>query len=62
MTPAYLRAKLAAQYLGVSRSYFDAHIAHHVPAHDLTLPGAKKRLRVWYVADLDAWMAARKVA
>ena len=56
----YLRPGKAAAYLGVSRRHFETHIAPWLPVHDLTPTGAKRRLLVWAVADLDDWMAARR--
>lgn len=53
LAPAYLRLKQAAAYLGVSARYF----YRHVDARPLELPGrGKRRVLVWRVADLDAWV------
>lgn len=54
MTPAYMKQKAAAAYLGVSVRYFQL----HVDVRPKELPGRGRRpMLVWSVAELDAWVA-----
>ncbi|HVX38773.1 MAG TPA: hypothetical protein VHB25_04290 [Gemmatimonadaceae bacterium] len=54
MTPAYLKQKAAAAYLGVSVRYFQ----QHVTVRPKELPGrGRKPLLVWCVRELDEWVA-----
>ncbi|HTE45153.1 MAG TPA: hypothetical protein VK636_07910 [Gemmatimonadaceae bacterium] len=54
MTPAYVKQKAAAAYLGVSVRYF----RDCVDVRPKELPGTRTRpMLVWAIADLDAWVA-----
>lgn len=54
MTPAYVKQKAAAAYLGVSVRYF----RDHVDVRPKELPGRGRRpMLVWSIAELDAWVA-----
>lgn len=53
MTPAYLRQRDAAKYLGVSVRYFQL----HVDVRPKELPGRGRRPILLYpVRELDAWV------
>lgn len=51
----------AAAYLGVSRSFFDAHIAPVLPVVDLAPEHARQGMPRWWIADLDAYIRSRRI-
>jgi hypothetical protein len=62
LTPAYLSAKAAAAFLGMSASHFRSHVAPEVECLDLAPAGARKRMPRWSVADLNRWAKSRAAA
>lgn len=50
----------AAEYLAVSRTFFDQHLAPTLPVVDLAPPLAKQRMPRYWVADLDVLIANRR--
>lgn len=58
----YVSAKGAAEYLGVSVSFFRARVANEVPCVDFADRSARKRLPRWRIADLNSWATARTAA
>jgi hypothetical protein len=54
-------AKQAAAYIGVSKSYFEESIRPMLSFSDLRAPGSKKPMPRWSRADLDAFVAKRRV-
>ena len=57
-----LTAREAAEYLGCSKSYFEAHIRPLLPVVDMGRPEATQPMPRWHQADLDAFIASRKKA
>ncbi len=62
ISPAYLSAKVAAAFLGISTSHFRAHVAPQVPCLDLAPTGKRKRMPRWSIVELNRWAEARKAA
>lgn len=56
--PRALRAELAAAYLGMSRSVFDAAVRDGKIPKPIPTVGV---LQVWDRADLDAWLDERRL-
>jgi hypothetical protein len=53
-------AKQAAIYLGVSKTYFEAHIRPYLSFSDMRAPGSKKPMPRWARVDLDKFVATRR--
>jgi hypothetical protein len=58
ITPAALRQKEAADYIGVSLSHFKK-LRNVLPPVDLAEPHAKAPILRWRVVDLDNFLASR---
>jgi hypothetical protein len=58
LTPAALRQKDAASYLGVSLSHFKK-LRNAVFPVDVAEPGAESPVLRWRISDLDAFLAKR---
>lgn len=58
ITPAALRQKEAADYIGVSLSHFKK-LRNVLPPVDLAAPGAVSPVHRWRVVDLDKFLAGR---
>ncbi len=62
LPPAYLSAKAAAAFLGMSTSHFRSQVAAKVPCVDLAPAGARKRMPRWSVVHLNQWAESRRAA
>jgi hypothetical protein len=59
MESAYLTEVEAAEYLGVSRSYFQDHVRPVVRRRNFAAQGATRPMWRFAVRDLDAWADSR---
>lgn len=59
MTKRTLDAREAAQYLGVGRSHFYAHIRKHLPAVDLKPPTSRRPMWRYKTDDLEQFLQQR---
>lgn len=57
---AYYDAGEAADYLGVSLSFFEDHVRKLLAEHDFRAPGSEKPMPKFSRQDLDAWAATRR--
>jgi len=58
--PALFDLREAADYLGVSKSYFDDHLRKYLPVVDMKRPDAKQPMPRWAKADLDHFIDTRR--
>lgn len=58
--PALLTARQSAEYLGVSKSYFEEHVRPLLPIVSLAHADARQPMPRWAVADLDDYIAERR--